>query len=164
LDGRETVFLFACEIESRPVARRLFPGLTKVEVTFADEIELRGYAIEGNARPGGQIQIRYAWRAHTHPQAIYAVFNHLVTADGTIVAQADGWPQQGRMLTTQWQPGEYIEDVYKLDIPKEAPAGPYTLLVGMYDAATGERQSAQSEGGRLLDDAFAIPVGEQGRQ
>jgi hypothetical protein len=164
IGGAPTVSLFDVTVESRPVLRRPPPGLTPVQADFGDEVGLRGYRVEGHPRPGGQLHLTYVWCARLRPTAIYAVFNHLVAADGALVAQADGWPQEGRMLTIQWQPGEYIEDTYTLAIPPDAPPGPYTLYVGLYDAATDERQSAFQDGQRLAEDRLPIPLpDEEGR-
>jgi hypothetical protein len=88
----------------------------------------------------------------------------LLAADGTLVAQADGWPQGGRMVSTQWQAGEYVEDGYALEIPPDAPPGPYTLYVGVYNAANDDRQPAFQDGQRLPDDRLSIPLpGEEER-
>jgi hypothetical protein len=116
--------------------------------------------VAGDPRPGGQLRITYAWYARVHPTKIYAVFNHLLAPDGSPVAQVDGWPQEGRMLTTQWQPGEFIEDTYILEIPSTAPPGPYTLYTGLYNAANDERQPAYLDGQRLPGDRLPIPIGD----
>jgi len=157
-EGASSVSLFGIVVEDRPVMRRLPAGLAPIQANFGDEVGLRGYRVEGDALPGGQLGLTYAGHARVHPTAIYAVFNHLVAADGTLVAQADGWPQEGRMLTIQWQAGEYIEDGYLLEIPADAPPGPYTLYVGLYDAATDERQPAFLDGQRLPGDRVPIPL------
>jgi hypothetical protein len=163
-EGASSISLFGIIVEDRPVMRRLPAGVTSIQADFGDEVGLRGYRVEGEPLPGGQLDLAYAWYARTHPTAIYAVFNHLVAADGTLVAQADGWPQEGRMLTIQWQAGEYIEDSYELAIPVDAPPGPYTLYVGLYDAATDERQPAFLDGQRLPGDRVPIPLsGEEPR-
>jgi hypothetical protein len=157
-EGASAISLFDIIVEDRPVMRRLPAGLASIQADFGDEVGLRGYRVEGDALPGGQLHLTYAWHARVHPTAIYAVFNHLVAADGTLVAQVDGWPQEGRMLTIQWQAGEYIEDGYLLEIPADAPPGPYTLYVGLYDAATDERQPAFLDGQRLPGDRVPIPL------
>ena len=163
-DGQTAFALFDLTVERRPAQRRLPRGLTPVQVDFGAAVGLRGYRVEGEARPGGELHLTYAWYAHTQPTAIYAVFNHLVTADGTTVAQADGWPQEGQQLSTQWQPGDYIEDHYTLTIPADAPPGPYRLYIGLYDAMTSDRLPAFQDGQRLPDDRVPIPLpGEDGR-
>jgi hypothetical protein len=36
-------------------------------------------------------------------------------------------------------PNEIVADAYRITIDADAPLGKYTLIVGMYDAATGAR-------------------------
>jgi mannosyltransferase len=156
--------LFDVTVEGRSVLRRLPRGLRPIQVDFGEEVGLRGYRVEGGGHPGGQLRVTYAWYARARPTAIYAIFNHLLAADGTLVAQADGWPQGGRMVSTQWQAGEYVEDGYALEIPPDAPPGPYTLYVGVYNAANDDRQPAFQDGQRLPDDRLSIPLpGEEER-
>ncbi len=150
--------LFQIVIEERPTVTRMPSGLSPLQVTLGDKIELRGYRITGKACPGSQVQITYAWYANDQPEAIYAVFNHLFTPDGSLIAQTDGWPQDGRLLTSQWQPGEYIEDSHLLTIPEDASAGPYTLHVGMYDVADGQRLPLMQAEERLHSDQLPIAV------
>ncbi|MCJ7738353.1 MAG: glycosyltransferase family 39 protein [Anaerolineae bacterium] len=159
-NGRSTLRLFNVRIDGRPVSRRMPSNLTHLSVTFDDGIELRGYRIDGVALPGEELRISYAWYAEKKPQAIYAVFNHLVGAGGQVVTQVDGWPQEGRMLTTQWETGEYVEDHHTLEIPSDAPPGPYSLYVGLYNAATADRLPAYQDGKRLAGDHVTIEVGD----
>ena len=163
-DGDPVLPLSDIVIEGRPVMRRLPAGLTPLQVDFGDEMGLRGYRVDGEARPGGEIRVTYAWYARTRPTAIYSVFNHLVNTEGAMVAQTDGWPQAGRMLTIQWQKGEYIEDTHSVVIPADAAPGPYTLYVGLYDAATGVRQPAYQKGLQPPDDRIPIPLSPEERR
>lgn len=157
-DGRPTRHLLNLTVGRRAVLRFLPLGVRRTRVAFGDAIELRGYRIEGEARPGGTLRITYIWYARTRPGAVYAVFNHLLTLDGKLVAQADGWPQQGQMLTTQWLPRDYIEDHYTLHIPPDAPPGPYRLWMGMYNAITGERLTAIQNHQRVQDDYVPLAL------
>lgn len=145
-------------IDERPTLTALPDGLTPIEADFGDEIGLRGYRVEGEAVPGGQLELSYGWYALKRPLHVYAVFNHLVAADDTVIAQVDGWPQGGRLLTSQWQPGEYIEDSYSISIPADAPAGPYTLYVGLYEIEGGVRLPAFQNGEHLPTDRVPIPL------
>ncbi|NLF00841.1 MAG: hypothetical protein GX601_07670 [Anaerolineales bacterium] len=162
--GGSTVRLFDITVEGRPVLRELPQDFTPIEVDFGDEVGLRGYRVQGDIRPGGTVEVTYVWYARVRPTAVYAIFNHLTTADGSPVQQADGWPQEGRMLTIQWQPGEYIEDTHRVEIPADAPPGPYVLYVGLYDAANNERKPAFQGGQPLPGDQLALDVSaEQAR-
>jgi hypothetical protein len=153
-------------IEERPMLKELPPDLAPVDLDFVDStgatgdrIGLRGYRIEGTAEPGGHLELHYAWLAMSDPERIYAVFNHLLTAEGQKLTQADGWPQGGVVLTNQWRAGEYIRDSHSLDIPADAPEGPYLLAVGLYDAASSERLNAVQSGQPLVNDQWLQPVG-----
>ncbi|MCS7283229.1 MAG: glycosyltransferase family 39 protein [Anaerolineae bacterium] len=156
--GLESTPILRLKIQRRPALRYLPPGVRRIRVAFGDAVELRGYRVEGEARPGGTLYLTYIWYARKRPPAIYAVFNHLMTENGLLVAQKDGWPQEGRWLTTQWLPGDYVEDHYILTIPGDAPPGPYRFSMGMYDATTGERLPAVKEGERLPEDRLFLPL------
>jgi 4-amino-4-deoxy-L-arabinose transferase-like glycosyltransferase len=157
-EGASTYSLFSITVDERPTLKRLPAGLTPIQVDFGDEVGLRGYRVGGDPHPGGQLTLTYIWYARTQPTAIYAVFNHLVSTDGVLVAQADGWPQEGRMLTIQWQVDDYIKDSYTLAIPSDAPPGPYRLYTGLYDAATNERLPVYQDSQRLPEDQLTIPL------
>jgi hypothetical protein len=156
--GQQSISLGNLMVQQRPVLRYMPLGVRHTRVTFGDAVELRGYRIEGDARPGGTLRLTYIWHARVRPSAFYAVFNHLMTEDGTLVAQKDGWPQEGRWPTTYWLPGDYVRDTYTLTIPADAPPGPYLFSVGMYDAMTGERLPAVQNGERLMEDRLFLPL------
>lgn len=165
--GSQRLHLGTLTVEARPMLRRLPRGLTAVQVDFGDQIGLRGYRIDGEARPGGQLELTYAWYALRRPDRQYAVFNHLLTADGQKIAQVDGWPQDPQygqdttvVLTKQWRPGEYVPDSHTLEIPADAPRGPYLLAVGLYDVGTVERLRAFQGGEPLPNDQWLLPVDE----
>ncbi|MBC7228002.1 MAG: hypothetical protein H5T61_12355 [Thermoflexales bacterium] len=160
-EGHQSVSISHLSIQRRPTLRYLPFGVQRIRVAFGNAVELRGYRIKGEARPGGTLYLTYIWYAREHPPAIYAVFNHLITEDGVLVAQKDGWPQEGRWLTTQWVPGDFVEDHYILTIPADAPPGPYRFSVGMYDAMTGERLPAVKDGERLPEDRLFLPLPDQ---
>jgi hypothetical protein len=69
----------------------------------------------------------------------YRVFVHLLDVDGNLVTQSDAVPDYWLRPTTGWVPGEYIRDRHALTIPPGAPAPPYTLRLGWYDAVTRQR-------------------------
>ena len=161
VDGDPRLTLTKLTIEERSMLRRLPKDLTAVQVDFdggGDQIALRGYRIDGDPVPGGHLDLTYAWSALTQPNRIYSVFNHLLTADGTKIAQVDGWPQSGKVLTTQWRPSEYIRDTHKLELPIDAPPGPYLLAVGLYDAASGDRLNASYAAQDLPNDQWLATI------
>ncbi len=77
------------------------------------------------------------WRALDALDERYTVFVHLLDASGNIVAQQDDEPQDGSAPTTSWLRGEVIADEHAVKIPNTP--GQYTVIVGMYQPATGAR-------------------------
>ena len=157
-EGETVTRLFDIDVEKRPALRELPAGLDPVDVDFGEAVALRGYRVQGDARPGGRLRITYAWYAKERPTQVFSVFNHVTGPDGTIIAQADGWPLDGQIPTTQWQPGEYLQDTHTVEIPSDARPGPYSLYVGLYDAATGIWPVVLVAGEVQADGRFQIPL------
>jgi len=67
------------------------------------------------------------------------VFVHLLGPDGTLLAQADGYPLLGMLPFWLWEPGEIVRDVRDLG---SVPAGEYTIRLGMWELATGKHWPA----------------------
>ncbi|HOT90599.1 MAG TPA: glycosyltransferase family 39 protein [Anaerolineae bacterium] len=64
-----------------------------------------------------------------------SVFTHLIAADGTMIAGDDGlWVDPYSLRV-----GDRVLQVHRFTVPPDAPAGPYTLAIGLYDPLTGAR-------------------------
>ena len=90
-------------------------------------------------RAGDIIPLALTWTASSALPANLSVFVHLGPADGPPVAQNDGAPSAGFRPTTSWRPTETIIDQRGVLITPATPPGRYTLFVGLYDPATGQR-------------------------
>ena len=124
--------------------------MVPVNTRVGDAI-LIGYRVEG-ART---LHVVLYWQATRKIAKDYTVFVHLADANGNVMAQQDHAPAFGLYPTTAWQPGESIVDVY--DVPVDAPAGIYSLIVGMYDPNTLIRLPVtDSNGNRLSDDQIVL--------
>ena len=62
----------------------------------------------------------------------------------------------GRRPTTGWRPGEVIIDAYAMPIAANAPAGVYTLEIGLYDPITGARLPVVDESGTAVADHVVL--------
>ena len=69
----------------------------------------------------------------------YTVFVHLLADDGRILAQSDAVPGAGSRPTNEWLAEEYVTDRHELIWRETGYSGPARLIVGLYDARTGER-------------------------
>jgi hypothetical protein len=129
-----------------------------VDARFGDGIRLLGYDLE--ARPRDLDLVLY-WQALEPVGGRFKIFLHLIGGGGPsdIRAQADVYP---RLPTSSWVPGEYLSDRVVLDLPADLPPGRYTLLVGLYDSATGARLPVTGAGGEALGDSLPLQEIQRG--
>ena len=95
--------------------------------------------------------------ANPPPPGVYsgprlAVFTHLLAADGTFVSGDDGlWVDPLTLM-----PGDCFVQVHRFTLPHDAPAGSYTLELGLYDPKTGERWAVLDSDGRPGSDHISF--------
>ncbi|MBI4770230.1 MAG: hypothetical protein HY784_07430 [Chloroflexi bacterium] len=106
--------------------------------------------------PGGQAEVTLHWQGLQTIAEDYTVFVHLLGPDGLVHGQVDAWPVSGTQATSQWKPGEKIEDHYRIQVPADAPPGEYTVEVGLYLLATLERLPVLNAEGAPVDDKVLI--------
>jgi hypothetical protein len=70
--------------------------------------------------------------------ANYAVFTHILAADGHLVGQHDGPPAEGQRPTPGWLVDEIVIDRHPMAF-REVYVGPAQIEVGLYDPATLDR-------------------------
>ena len=98
---------------------------------------LRGYQVTPDVvEPGGVVEVTLYWQALARADQNYAVFVHLLSEVGTMVAQRDTYPGLGRYPTTAWEPGVVFADTVRLHVPETAyaPDAGY-VQVGLYSPA-----------------------------
>ncbi len=130
-------------------------GAVPVNVVLGEaQVGLLGYDLDvTNAAAGGQVKVTLYWEVLRPFTQNYQVFTHLVAA-GELVAQHDGAPECNMNPTIRWEPGQIIPDTHLIDIPVDAPPGPVTLSVGMYNLETLVRLP------ELATDKDVIPLKE----
>ena len=120
---------------------------------FGDKIELVGYTLDETVAPGGTSTLTLFWRAIGPLPKEYTLFVHILDQAGHRVGQQDKPPLGGSYPTSRWQPGDRIIDRFHPTVRADAPPGAYTILVGWYDLATGERLSGVDGEGQPLPEA-----------
>jgi hypothetical protein len=96
-------------------------------------------AVHGRAQPNQTLRLNVIWQPLKPLTEDWKFFVHLVDSKGQVLAQFDGQPLAGSYPTSQWIPGELIQDSYPLPLPSDAPPGPYQIFLGLYNEATGAR-------------------------
>lgn len=151
------VILGAIELVGRPhvfappamIGRRL-------DARFGDLATLLGYDLTPPATRADPVSLTLYWRAEATAAIPYAVSVQLLDGNGLLRAQRDQQPGNGALATTGWVPGEILTDPYRLDLPADLPAGAYTLIVKLYDPATGQTLPVRSADGVSAGDYLPL--------
>ena len=75
-----------------------------------------------------------------------------------MVEQHDQQPEAGANPTSWWTPDERIVDEIELTIPLDAPPGPYTYRVGLYQVSNGLRLPCDGENPLCMTDYLSLPA------
>jgi 4-amino-4-deoxy-L-arabinose transferase-like glycosyltransferase len=117
----------------------------KTDAVFGDMFALRAYQIGDTS--GETLNVKLYWEALQKPNENYAVFVHLLDAQGQMVAQQDQAPGSGPgYLPLQWSKGDLVADEWHIQLPLPLATGKYQLRVGMYDPKSGNRLPVQIKG------------------
>ena len=100
---------------------------------FGEHVEL--LAVDATCE-AGRVALTTHWRVEAPLTADPTVFAHLLDAQDTLVAQADGYPLRGLLPFWLWEPGDAVRDVRDLG---PASSGSYTIRLGVWEPSTGQR-------------------------
>ncbi len=143
------------QIEALPLISEAPAFEMAVNAEFPDVGKLVGYSLTHSRADSlfgrdDPPQLTLIWRAGQHAAPVsYTVFAQLINAQGQVIAQDDAIP--GGRATIGWREGEYIMDRHTLAFNDNASAETVRLIVGLYDAATGQRV-------RLADGSDAVEL------
>jgi len=123
------------------------------DVRFGDHIRLLGYDLPKRELSRTQsLAVTLYWQSTAPVDTSYTSFTHLVGPDAQMWGQHDSIPLGGARPTTTWLPGEVIVDRFDVPLRLGAPAGDFSLAVGLYDLQTMKRLPAVDAQGRWLPD------------
>jgi len=118
---------------------------------------------------GGTVHLTLYWQAREPVTRRYKVFTHVLGSvynaerDGFLWGQQDNEPATGARPTSTWRAGEVIVDAYTIPLDGHAPAGQYTVEVGLYDPATLERLPVLDAHGQAVADHIVLdPITVEG--
>lgn len=145
-------------------------AIPKGHVDFGGALRLAGLSQGPLTAPAGEVlTLALDWIALDEPAVDYVVFAQLLDADGALVAQRDMAPGGGSARTSAWevwrapgragdgatasgsapegaQPALPFTDRIGLRLPVDLAPGPYRLVLGLYDPATGTRLPPRAAG------------------
>ncbi|MHB1295583.1 MAG: hypothetical protein ACYC4R_11375 [Anaerolineae bacterium] len=102
-----------------------------LERSWTKGIRILRYATDTRAVAQGEaLRVDLEFDTTTSLEQDYALFLHLVRADGAVIAARDGEPQYGGAPTRSWEPGQTFTDRRGIRIPEDAQPGTYQLVCG----------------------------------
>ena len=156
--SRDTVPLGTVDVAGREHIMTPPQLRTPLQAELADVGRLLGYVLPAmEVTPGGTLDLTLYWQVNESTGDRLSVFVHLLDAQDTIIGQSDGEPGNGAYPTSSWVPGETLTDRRTLTVRADAPAGPATLVVGLYDPATGKRVPWLDATGQPGIDSLPLP-------
>jgi hypothetical protein len=129
-----------------------------VELTGAAVVDAGGSeeALSGKIfAPGNSFDLRLQWHVRRFIHEDYTTFVQVIGPDNSILTQADSRPLNGFVPTSYWSPRQEMADTYKIQLPPDAPAGDYRLVVGWYDLETMSRLP-MTQDGNGIGDAYQV--------
>ncbi|MDM8530548.1 hypothetical protein QUF63_05200 [Anaerolineales bacterium HSG25] len=135
------------------------PATNKEPINFLDQVTLLDYQLA----PMSQT-LTLVWQVQQPIANDYTIFiqawpqeadGSVDPANSTMLTGFDGPPVNGDYPTSLWNAGEVIVDQHELDLDSLGDE-PFTLLVGLYNPATGERLPAFDSQGVLNHYAVEI--------
>ena len=137
------------DVETRQRRYELPPEVDPLQVKVGDLALLQAVSVETQEQ---NLLVHVIWQAQQTTFENYTTFVQL--RDGErVIADDDRQPSPP---TSHWAQGEVIVETYTLPRPA---TGEYTVALGLYDAATGQRlrmRSARDQ--NLSDDQYVLPV------
>jgi hypothetical protein len=108
---------------------------------FGDnEIALLGAEAIDTLRPGAEAGVSIRWQALRPLDRDYTVFFHVVGPDGQVIGQHDTMPRDNALPTSQWRPGQVVDDRYRAALKTGVPsAAQLRYNLGLYQWQTGQR-------------------------
>jgi 4-amino-4-deoxy-L-arabinose transferase-like glycosyltransferase len=104
------------------------------EISWSGAIALDDWWVELS---GETLYVTLVWETQVAMTRDYTVYVHLLDSDGSLVSQLDrppdGYP------TSDWTPGEIIQDQYQIALPPDIRPGTYRIQSGFYHLPTQER-------------------------
>ena len=114
--------------------------LDRADIAIADP-EGRFHLVTGETievTPGQQVRASLYWEALADPNAERTVSVRIANHTGALSAILDNQPGRGKRPTSWWKKGWQIRDVTYLTVAEDAPPGPGSLNVLLYDSYNHE--------------------------
>jgi Dolichyl-phosphate-mannose-protein mannosyltransferase len=119
--------------------------LESLQMVYDNTFRLHRFYYPEVISSGEEVTVSLWWSAVTRSDTDYSISVFLLDSTGRLVAQHDGYAQNGTLPTSQWKPDRLLYDAHRIDIPENLPAGTYTINVKVYNEVDILRTSSDKE-------------------
>jgi len=125
---------------------------------LVDNLTLAGVDLPETATPGDTITLRFWWRTSGPVPGDYQQFVHLIQAESDTALNHDQSPfGRDSFPTTDWPPDMYEMATWQIEIPADAPTGPYEVYTGLYTLPDLTRRNVLDANGQpVLNNALKL--------
>ncbi len=135
-----------------------------LDAHFAGGITLKNVQLSSTIlQPGETLGLTLVWTANQRIPISYTVFTHILNKNNQVVAQHDGIPAGGTRPTNQWVPGQVVQDLHGILLPKNIVPGTYQIEVGLYQVDNGERDPVVNTQGATIGNRVLVTTVRVGR-
>ena len=128
-----------------------------VDANLDNAVRLVGYDLPTvPVAAGSEIPLTLYWQVSRALGKDYTVFVHLLGNDEDLMGQGDGPPLDNAYPTSFWSAGETLADTHHLRISPDAKPGKHRIVVGLYDAASGQRLPVLDDKGQVTGDRILV--------
>jgi hypothetical protein len=106
---------------------------------FGNSIELTSVIVSpGRGETGQPVRVMANFKVLAKPEKDYMIFVHVEDVDGRVDRLNVDHPPRSKP-TSQWQPGEVVQDVFDIPIPAGMPVRGLSLVLGFWDPQSDQR-------------------------
>jgi len=131
-----------------------------ISVDMAGGVSLQGYDLtlsaDQPAGTGSRVGLYLYWQTSEPITESLKAFVHMFDPQGNLIAQHDSVPAMWTYDTREWQPGDVVVDFHGMEVPPDVGPGTYTIVVGLYSEASGERWPVLGESGQPSGDQITL--------
>mgnify|MGYP001124567832 CR=1 FL=1 len=122
------------------------PPCKGADINFGNVVRLRGWELdEVVLHPDDTLTVNLTWKAAVELSNQHVVFVHLLSPDGTLIAQHDAPPAE-QLPSSTWPAGITFSYPVQIELPMDLQAGDYHLVTGIYLWPSMERLPADAPG------------------
>jgi hypothetical protein len=121
------------------------PAEVKSGANFGDSFELTNVILNpSRGTPGESVRVTANFKVNAKIDRDYVIFVHVEDVDGRVDRLNVDHPPRMKP-TSQWVPGELVQDVFDISIPPQMPVRGLSLVLGFWDPKTDTRLTIKNK-------------------